>query len=80
MYSTPVGKGFNLIAILSGLNPEGLPALSGASLSGELTDDFKIRMNPTTRDEKGELYIDYQILPAAEEVQHGQLEKGMSYH
>ncbi|KAI0894999.1 hypothetical protein F4806DRAFT_471406 [Annulohypoxylon nitens] len=35
-YSKPFGEGFNLVSIIAGLDPSGLPLLSGAGFSGEL--------------------------------------------
>lgn len=39
MHKTPVSKGFGLISILAGVEPESLELLHGASLSGELSED-----------------------------------------
>ncbi|KAE9364085.1 hypothetical protein N431DRAFT_475080 [Stipitochalara longipes BDJ] len=35
-YSSPIGKGFGMAAVLSGINKESLDLISGAALSGEL--------------------------------------------
>jgi hypothetical protein len=36
LYDTPIDKGFGLVAILSGIDKDGLDVLNGAALSGEL--------------------------------------------
>ena len=41
--STPIGDGFGLISLLSGVNEESLQILRGAALSGTLVRDAKVR-------------------------------------
>lgn len=42
LHSTPISKDFGLISILSGINPENLPLLRGAGLSGCLNQPAKL--------------------------------------
>jgi hypothetical protein len=63
LYSTPVGKGFGMLSILSGIDRESLDALGGAALSGELRDDVKLVINPQQDDENGS--IEYYIASAS---------------
>jgi hypothetical protein len=41
-YTSPIGKGFGMIAVLSGVNKDRLGLLSGAALSGELERPVKL--------------------------------------
>ncbi|KAI1319326.1 hypothetical protein F5Y16DRAFT_102761 [Xylariaceae sp. FL0255] len=77
LHSTPVGKGFNLPAILSGVQPEGLKALSGASFSGKLSDDYKIAIRPIHVNDMG--VISYRVLLPSEDARHEKLRKGVLY-
>ena len=60
---TPVGKGFGMLSIVSGVNRESLDALGGAALSRELRDDVKLVINPQHDDENGT--IEYYIASIA---------------
>jgi hypothetical protein len=41
-YTSPIGKGFGMTAVLSGVNKDSLGLLSGAALSGELERPVKL--------------------------------------
>lgn len=41
-YSTPIGSGFNMVAIMSGIDKDSLNLLSGAALSGNLNRPVKL--------------------------------------
>lgn len=61
MHSVPLDKGFGLVSILSGIDRHTLDILSGASLSGELTDRVKLVIVPTDNGQKGKIAL--QALP-----------------
>jgi len=43
LYTTPIGDGFGLVSLLSGIKQESLDVLRGAALSGELREPVKVR-------------------------------------
>jgi hypothetical protein len=45
MMSTPIDRGFGLISILAGIERNSLSVLKGASLSGELRGDARLRID-----------------------------------
>jgi hypothetical protein len=53
LHTTPIDKGFGLMSILSGIDRGSLDGLSGAALSGELTEDVKFIIHPFQDSEKG---------------------------
>lgn len=52
LHSTPIDRGFGLVSILAGINHEGLDALCGATLSGEVSEDVRMSMVPVHCGEK----------------------------
>ena len=78
-HSTPVDRGFGLIAILSGVHRRSLDILAGAALSGELKDRVKLVINPVQDDRKGT--IEYQVsLPSAPTVRKRRLASNVVYY
>jgi hypothetical protein len=61
MHSVPLDKGFGLVSILSGIDRDTLDILSGASLSGELTDRVKLIIVPKDNGQAGKL--DFRVMP-----------------
>ena len=57
-HSTPIDKGFGLISILSGVSRSSLDVLKGSSLSGRLTQDVKLIMEP--KHQKPRSFIEYK--------------------
>lgn len=57
MHSVPLDRGFGLVSILSGIDRDTLDILSGASLSGELTDRVKLVMVPTSEGQTGRVAL-----------------------
>jgi hypothetical protein len=45
LYSSPIGKGFGLVAVLSGIDSDCLDLLSGAGFSGELKRPVKLNIS-----------------------------------
>lgn len=77
-YSTPIDKGFGLISILSGMSRSSLDVLRGSSLSGRLTQDVKLIMEP--KHQLSRSFIEYNIRPANERGAHnGKLQKTVIY-
>lgn len=64
MHSVPLDKGFGLVSILAGINRHTLDILSGASLSGELTQRVKLVIFPADNGHFGKL--DLQVMPVNE--------------
>ncbi|KAL8868035.1 MAG: hypothetical protein Q9174_005261 [Haloplaca sp. 1 TL-2023] len=52
-YKAPLGRGFGLISILSGIDRDSLDVLSGAALSGKLTKDVKLDIRSTANRTQG---------------------------
>ena len=44
-YSTPIHKGFGLVAILAGINRDSLGSVQGAALSGKLVEPIRMNIN-----------------------------------
>lgn len=77
-HSTPIDEGFGLISILSGMSRSNLDVLRGSSLSGRLTQNVKLIMEPKHQESRG--YIKYHIRPANERGAHnGKLQKTVIY-
>lgn len=77
-HSTPIDRGFGLISILSGVSRSSLDVLRGSSLSGKLTQDVKLIMEPKHQEPRG--FIGYNIRPANEGGAHnGKLRKKIIY-
>lgn len=77
-HSTPIDEGFGLISILSGMSRSSLDVLRGSSLSGKLTQDVKLIMEPKHQESRG--FIEYNIRPANERGAHnGKLQKKVIY-
>ncbi|KAH8754023.1 hypothetical protein BGZ57DRAFT_773581 [Hyaloscypha finlandica] len=55
LYSSPIGKGFGLVAVLSGIDSNCLNLLSGAGFSGELKSPVKLNISVVndTNDSEG---------------------------
>ena len=78
-HSTPVDKGFGLIAILSGIHRASLDILAGAALSGELKRGVKLVIDPVQDDGKGT--IEYRVLlPSAPAVRKRRLASNVVYY
>ncbi|KAI0486637.1 hypothetical protein F4859DRAFT_466361 [Xylaria cf. heliscus] len=60
LYSVPIGRGFGLVSIMSGINRQTLDRLAGASLSGELTKPIRLAIDPVQHGQKAA--IEYHIL------------------
>ncbi|KAK9769443.1 hypothetical protein SCAR479_13868 [Seiridium cardinale] len=78
LHATPLDKGFNLIAILSGVNPESLRCLAGASLSGKLKKELTLDFRPSK--DNGKNVIQYSVISSLESVGHGEVEHDALYH
>ncbi|KAL8762828.1 MAG: hypothetical protein Q9194_007477 [Teloschistes cf. exilis] len=59
-HSAPLGKGFGLVSIMSGIDRDSLDYLAGATLSGKLTKSVKLVMQPTHHNEKD--VIEYHVM------------------
>lgn len=77
-YSTPVTGGFGLVSILSGINPRTLDTLSGAGLSGELSESVKLAIRPTRDDHDGTIRYDI-VLPSVTDMKNGRLTPKITY-
>lgn len=77
LYTTPIGRGFGLTSILSGLDSGKLEHLKGAALSGELSEEVKIVISPRTATSGNE--VDYKIFVGSEHVRNGRLRKRAIY-
>lgn len=75
LFSTPVGSGFGLASILSGIDHDSLNGLRGAGFSGTLRRDAKLVIGVSDR-----ATISYEIVFDAASVRNGRLEKGVVYH
>ena len=60
-YSAPLGRGFGLISILSGIDRDSLDVLDGAALSGKLTKDVKLSIRSTENGVQGDK-VEYAII------------------
>ncbi|KAE9573260.1 hypothetical protein CGMCC3_g10545 [Colletotrichum fructicola] len=79
LYSAPLGRGFGLVSILSGIEPRSLSSLDGASLSGELTKSVKLIMRPMHAEEVST--IKYRVVPSSEGNERGgDLARNVVYH
>lgn len=84
-HSTPVGKNFGLISILSGTDRRNLDLLHGAALSGELAKRVQLVLRPGSVDGKSNIRYDYRELDSAlagghRDTRGGKLDSGMVYH
>ncbi|KAI8950482.1 hypothetical protein F4801DRAFT_590319 [Xylaria longipes] len=78
LYSVPVGRGFGLVSILSGVNRQTLDCLAGASLSGELTQPIKLVIHPVQHGQKA--VIEYHILPLSSTSAHKEIDPKLIYN
>ena len=77
-HSTPIDKGFGLISILSGVSHSSLDVLKGSSLSGRLTQDVKLIVEPKHQEPRG--VIEYNIRPASgRDARNGKLQTKVIY-
>ncbi|KAL8964357.1 MAG: hypothetical protein Q9183_004508 [Haloplaca sp. 2 TL-2023] len=60
-YSAPLGRGFGLISILSGIDRDSLDVLGGAALSGKLTKDVKLSIR-SAENEAHEHTVEYAVI------------------
>ncbi|KAL8840878.1 MAG: hypothetical protein Q9170_001142 [Blastenia crenularia] len=72
--STPIGKGFGIVAILAGVDRDSLDVLEGAGLSGELKKPVGMGIKALDRDPAR---VRYSI--GAETQGKGRLRKGVKY-
>lgn len=78
-HSIPLGKGFGMISILSGIEHRSLNGLGGASLSGELKKPVKLIMSP--KHGSGTNSIRYEVDTSSQEMQgNGRLARNATYH
>ncbi|KAI4198975.1 MAG: hypothetical protein LQ350_004956 [Teloschistes chrysophthalmus] len=61
-HSAPLGKGFGLVSIMSGIDRDSLDYLAGATLSGKLTRSVKLVMRPTHYHNEKDV-IEYHVMP-----------------
>jgi hypothetical protein len=54
LYSSPIGKGFGLVSVLSGIDSNCLNLLSGAGFSGELKRPVKLNISVVNDTNDGE--------------------------
>ncbi|KAL8662070.1 MAG: hypothetical protein Q9202_005044 [Teloschistes flavicans] len=59
-HSAPLSRGFGLVSIMSGIDRDSLDYLAGATLSGKLTKNLRLVMQPTHLDEKD--VIEYRLV------------------
>ena len=82
LHSTPVGKNFGLVTILSGIDHEKLDILHGAALSGDLAKKVQLIMQP--KENNGTKSIRYLCQELDSTVgkgaNKGKLTSGMVYH
>ena len=78
LHHVPVGKGFGLISILSGISTESLKSLSGASLSGELTRAVPLEIIPVQNN--GQSAIQYSAKDPHSTPRNGFLKRAVVYH
>lgn len=80
-HSVPLGKGFGLISILSGIQSQSLNKLRGASLSGELKQPIKLAMSPNQDNDAGLNYIQYDFVTSSKGMQsNGRLARNVVYN
>ncbi|GAW27074.1 hypothetical protein SAMD00023353_6800030 [Rosellinia necatrix] len=78
-HSTPLGNGFGMVSILSGMDHRSLSYLAGASLSGDLAKDVRLVIHPY-QDSKGGS-IEYCLeSPSKRSARNGRLLKRVKYH
>lgn len=75
MHKTPVSKGFGLISILAGVEPESLELLHGASLSGELSEDVYLLIRAAGDEAK----MQYVLRPKVQRAPSGKLMSSTTY-
>lgn len=79
LYTTPLGDGFGLLSILSGIDRDSLDSLTGASLSGEVAQPLKLLITPIHQGRHG--VIRYQVTAStAAKRRNGKLHQKVSYH
>ncbi|KAJ3532659.1 hypothetical protein NM208_g8342 [Fusarium decemcellulare] len=78
LYSTPLGRGFGLVSILSGINRDSLDSLHGASLSGELWEKANLAIEAVQDGHKH--HLAYHIHPRTAPAHHGRVERKAVYH
>ncbi|ETS82822.1 hypothetical protein PFICI_04698 [Pestalotiopsis fici W106-1] len=79
LYSTPLGRGFGLVSILSGIDPQNLDSLIGASFSGVLEKPVKLDITPINNGPTGSIL--YRMNPSSEQPRrNGKLIKNLVYH
>lgn len=79
MHSVPMDKGFGLVSILAGIDRHTLDILSGASLSGELTQRVKLLIFPADNGHFGKL--DLHVMPVNEDSNgKKRLREGVLYY
>ncbi|KAH9243233.1 hypothetical protein K456DRAFT_28566 [Colletotrichum gloeosporioides 23] len=79
-HSVPLGKGFGLISILSGIQSQSLNKLRGASLSGELKQPIKLAMIPNQDNDAGSNFIQYELVTSSKGMQrNGRLARNTVY-
>jgi hypothetical protein len=77
-YSTPIDRGFGLISILSGFSTKRSENLTGAALSGELVEDIKLVIRPTSKEISHS--IEYLLEPKSAGSKNGQIARGVVYY
>ena len=82
LHSTPVGKDFGLVSVLSGIEHEKLDILHGAALSGDLAKKVQLIMQPKENNGTKSIRYHCQDLDSAvgKGANKGRLTTGMMYH
>lgn len=78
LHEVPLDAGFNLVSILSSVQPQRRTALAGASLSGKLKSQCRLVLRPTRRD--GKAGNEYLVVPTQRKSVCAELEKSTLYH
>lgn len=79
LYTTPLGNGFGLVSILSGIDRQSLDSLTGASLSGEVAQPLKLLITPIHQGRHG--VVRYQVTASTVVGRrNGKLHQKVSYH
>ncbi|KAK1701345.1 hypothetical protein BDP55DRAFT_18036 [Colletotrichum godetiae] len=79
LHSEPLGRGFGLVSILSGIDRQSLNSLAGASLSGELSQPVKLTMSPVQNGDTNT--IQYRTATSSKGLKrNGKLSRNVLYH
>ena len=82
LHSTPIGQDFGLISVLSGIDPSCLDVMTGAGLSGNLSKDITLAIQPTVSGSDGgaKQKLSYRLSPSLRKTKgNGRVERRAVY-